>query len=540
MNAPASPFAPRLSAALEGVLPGDAIARAKVAAQAADTRLDQALLNLGLVPEAMLGEVLARDFGVVSAAEPDLPAVPILAELLPARYLGAAGLLPLRATADELVLAMLDPFDDFAATAIALKTGRAVVRKSITRQLYDRAFAALYEGEMPLLDDLPEGDRGAPDAGDLEILRDAASDAPVVRFVQSALLGAIERRASDIHLRPTRHGAEMLFRIDGDLVTQSPPDGRAFPSVISRLKILANLDISERRLPQDGRIRFNIGGQPVDIRISTMPHIHGEGAVLRVLAREIAASSLADLGFSASIEAGLDQLFSAADGLILVTGPTGSGKTTTLHAALKHLLRPDLNVVTIEDPVEYRIDGAVQIQVDDKVGLTFPRVLRSLLRQDPDIILVGEIRDAETARIAVQAALTGHLVLATLHTNSAPAAIPRLVDMGVEPYLLAAVLRGVLAQRLVRHVCPDCQGGTGRSKCSACGGSGYRGRIAVGELLTLTASWTERLAANLDLDTAEREQLRAMGYRPLAEDALDRVRAGEIRAEDLRGLIDVG
>ena len=518
-HATAQLFAPVLSAVLDsgGPVSASDLARAKKAAEAAHGRLDQALVGLGLLSEAQRGELLAQLFDVDLLRPEEAPAEPVLPELLRAGYLASAGVLPVRVDTQSLVLAMLDPFDDFVASALALKTGRQVRRKRIARAEFDTLFSALY-GVNETGSNLSETGSPEPESGDIDVLRDAASDAPVIRFVQEAIASAVGQGASDIHLRPTRAGAEMLFRIDGELVAQAGPEGRSLPSVVSRLKILANLDISERRLPQDGRIRSNVAGRPVDIRLSTMPHVLGEGAVLRLLSRELAAGSLPELGFSPAIGSGLEALFAAADGLVLVTGPTGSGKSTTLHAALKQLIRPGLNVVTIEDPVEYRVDGAAQIQVDEKLGLTFPRVLRSLLRQDPDIILVGEIRDGETARIAVQAALTGHLVLATLHTNSAPAAVPRLIDMRVEPYLLAAVLRGVLAQRLVRRA----------------GG----GRAAVGELALLDAALTARLATG-PIDATLRERLAANGYRPLIEDARQRFEAGELDAADIKGLADV-
>lgn len=530
-------FATKLAAFLsqqDAVRPDD-LARARAAAEIADKRLDQALLDLGLLTEAALRDVLVQQFGVADVLPGELPRAPVLPDDLSPHYLATAEALPLSAAGDILALAMVDPFDDFTATAIGLKTGRSVVRRRISRQRFEAAMADVY-GAAFAPEVNPADEAAEVSTGDVELLRDAASDAPVIRFVQDALRAAVEQTASDIHLRPMRGGAEMLFRVQGELVQQAPPELRQFASIISRLKILAGLDISERRLPQDGRIRANVAGRPVDIRISTMPHIHGEAAVLRLLSRELAVSGLGELGFSPAIQSQLETLFTAADGLILVTGPTGSGKSTTLHAALKQLIRPDLNVVTIEDPVEYRVDGAAQIQVDEKIGLTFPRVLRSLLRQDPDIILVGEIRDAETARIAVQAALTGHLVLATLHTNSALAAVPRLVDMGVEPYLLGAVLRGVLAQRLVRRLCTHC-GGSG---CGRCNDSGHAGRVAIGELLLLDANLSEALAQSLELAPAQQERLRQAGYRPLREDADDRVRSGEIAAADLVGLIDVG
>lgn len=512
-------FGPILFAALEsgGSISSTDLARARRAADEAGERLDQALVGLGLLSEAERGELLERLFGVEVLGGDEMPAEPVLPELLSPRYLLAASVLPVRADTQMLILAMVDPFDDFASSALALKTGLHVRRKRIARAEFAIAYASLY-GVEAIAAELAEVEPAEAQSGDIDVLRDAASGAPVIRFVQQAIASAVAQGASDIHLRPTRVGAEMMFRVDGELVPQTAPDGRSLASIVSRLKILANLDISERRLPQDGRIRSNVAGRPVDIRLSTMPHVYGEGAVLRLLSRELAAGNLSELGFSSTIDAGLARLFSATDGLVLITGPTGSGKSTTLHAALKQLIRPGLNVVTIEDPVEYRVDGAAQIQIDEKLGLTFPRVLRSLLRQDPDIILVGEIRDAETARIAVQAALTGHLVLATLHTNSAPAAVPRLMDMGVEPYLLAAVLRGVLAQRLVRK-----PGG---------------GRVAVGELALLDAALTERLATGAT-DTPLRERLAETGYRPLIEDARQRVANGDIDEAELRGLADV-
>jgi general secretion pathway protein E len=393
----------------------------------------------------------------------------------------------------------------------------------------------------------PEKDILHSDA-DVTALRDSASDAPVVRFVQETIRAAVAEGASDIHLKPLPHGAEMFFRIDGRLERRRAPEAALYASVISRTKILANLDIAERRLPQDGKLAVTVAGETIDVRVSTMAHVHGEGAVLRLLSRQLVRTSLGDLGFSPHIEMGLQRLMAMSEGLIVVTGPTGSGKSTTLHALLQQLVRPDLNIVTVEDPVEYRVDGISQIQVDEKVGLTFPKILRSLLRQDPDIILIGEIRDAETASIAVQAALTGHLVLATLHTNSALAAVPRLIDMGVEPYLLAAVTKGVLAQRLMRRRCTE---GTDAPRtdlrlvpdhatamlhdphCSHCGGSGYAGRVAVGELALLDSELVEALAVSLTLPRDLELRLQRNGFVPMREDAAARMRAGEIIADDL-------
>jgi len=511
-------FAPYLPALLEPLLRREEIDRARAAAEVADQRLDLALRQLGVMSDAAMREVLRDGFGVNDTPAAEMPGEPILVEQLRPAFLAHTGVLPLRVADGLLTLGMLDPFDDFTANAIALKIGCRVSRQGLTVAQLQMALAAIYRFEVPATDDHATATDARGD--DVEMLRDAASDAPVIRLVNELLLSASRQGASDIHLRPGQSGPISQFRINGELVLQQPPPAALYPSLVSRLKILANLDISERRLPQDGTIRTSIVGRPVDIRISTMPHLLGEAAVLRLLARDLAASRLADLGFSPVIEAGLERLFTASDGLILVTGPTGSGKSTTLHAGLHQLIRPGLNIVTIEDPVEYRIEGIAQIQVDEKIGLSFSRALRSLLRQDPDIILVGEIRDTETARIAIQAALTGHLVLATLHTNSAPAAVPRLIDMGIEPYLLAAVLRGVLAQRLVR------------ARAGAT-------RVAIGELLVTNADLTTLLAVPGN-PIERRAALAAAGYRPLLDDAEARIASGEIERRDLLGLVDAG
>ena len=418
----------------------------------------------------------------------------------------------------RVVLAMVDIADDFSADALRLRIGVEVARTQVS----DAQFRHLLSERHG-----PEAEAHAQGGGrasvEMSVEPDATDDgdAPVIRFIQSALSEARARGASDIHLTAAARRCAMTFRIGGELVEAQAPPVELFSNVISRLKVLANLDISEKRLPQDGRIRANVNGSAIDLRISTMPHIHGEGAVLRLLAREPAVTSLSELGFSSSLAQRLRQVLQRHDGLFLVTGPTGSGKTTTLHAALRELTRPGVNIVTVEDPVEYRIDAIRQVQVDERIGLTFPVVLRSLLRQDPDVILVGEIRDGETARIAIQAALTGHLVLATLHTNSALGAVSRLIDMGVEPFILGAVLRGAMAQRLVRRPV------------------GGAARVAIGELVIFDEALTALIARGGMANEVE-AHLAAQGYQAIHADARSRIAAGELRAQDVAAVLHDG
>ncbi|TSE31490.1 GspE/PulE family protein [Tepidimonas charontis] len=315
----------------------------------------------------------------------------------------------------------------------------------------------------------------------IEDLLEAADDAPIIRMLNALLTQAVRERASDIHIEPYERHSSVRFRIDGTLREVVQPNRALHAALISRLKIMAELDIAEKRLPQDGRISLRLGGRAVDVRVSTLPSAHGERAVLRLLDKSEGVLSLEALGMHGGTLEHFVRLIQQPHGIVLVTGPTGSGKTTTLYAALSRLDADRLNIMTVEDPIEYELPGIGQTQVNPKIDLTFAQALRAILRQDPDVIMIGEIRDRETAQIAIQASLTGHLVLATLHTNDAPSAVTRLVDMGVEPFLLSSSLLGVLAQRLVRKVCPACHG-TG---CPACGHSGYQGRQGIFELMTV-------------------------------------------------------
>ncbi|TSE30285.1 Flp pilus assembly complex ATPase component TadA [Tepidimonas taiwanensis] len=362
----------------------------------------------------------------------------------------------------------------------------------------------------------------------IEDLLESADDAPIIRMLNALLTQAVRERASDIHIEPYERHSSVRFRIDGTLREVVQPNRALHAALISRLKIMAELDIAEKRLPQDGRIGLRLGGRAVDVRVSTLPSAHGERAVLRLLDKSEGVLSLEAVGMQGETLQRFEQLIHQPHGIVLVTGPTGSGKTTTLYAALSRLDAQRLNIMTVEDPIEYELPGIGQTQVNPKIDLTFAKALRAILRQDPDVIMIGEIRDRETAQIAIQASLTGHLVLATLHTNDAPSAVTRLVDMGVEPFLLSSSLLGVLAQRLVRKICPACRG----AGCEACGASGYQGRTGLFELMPVDDAVRALIHAGA-AEAALRERAQALGMVPLrqAGDAL--VAQGVTTAEEV-------
>ncbi|GBQ87695.1 GspE/PulE family protein [Asaia krungthepensis] len=482
-----------------------ALDRASRAAEQNGGRLDQVLLQLGLVSEAVMAASYAELLSIPLVAQIDYPQDPILPEQVTARFLRDAHALPVAVDGNRLILAMRDPFDRFTPRALSLATGLSVAPCVALPVELDAAIDRLYpRDEAATAADSPEE---APLEDDAERLKDLASEAPVIRLVNQIVNRAVETRASDIHIEPFEDRLRVRYRYDGILHEVETLSAQLIPAIISRVKIMARLDIAERRLPQDGRIKLVVRGHEVDFRVSTIPSLHGETLVLRVLDRSSTVFDYARLGLQPAIVERLRSLLTLPNGIVLVTGPTGSGKTTTLYTGLTDLNAVTRKVVTIEDPVEYQLAGINQVQVKPQIGLDFAALLRAILRQDPDVIMVGEIRDRETAQIAVQAALTGHLVLSTLHTNSAAAAIIRLRDMGVEDYLMTAVLRGVLAQRLVRRLCPVCKTGytptqtlidtlglerlsPGREirlyhavGCAACRHTGYRGRLAVAELL---------------------------------------------------------
>ena len=530
-----------------------AIERARRVAAETGQRLDHVLKQLGLLSERDLAEAYAALAGVRLAAADQYPSEPLFPERLQPRFLRAAGVLPVRLEEGVLVLAMTDPFDAFTARAVAMASGHMVAIEVAVPIELEAAIERLYP-ESGREEEALLSAEAAPLEEDAERLRDLASEAPVIRLVNQIISRAVEARASDIHIEPCVDRVRVRYRRDGVLSEVESQPVRLAPAITSRIKIMARLDIAERRLPQDGRIRLAIRGQDVDFRVSSVPALHGETVVLRVLDRSAVAFDYARLGLSPQVVGKLEATFALPNGMVLVTGPTGSGKTTTLYTGLLGLNSGTRNVVTIEDPIEFQLPGINQIQVKPQIGLNFAHLLRSILRQDPDVIMVGEIRDLETAEVAAQAALTGHLVLSTLHTNSAAASITRLRDMGLEDYLITAVLRGVLAQRLVRRLCPECRraqaappelagrlgiGHEGREVllwhavgCPACRGSGYQGRMAVAEFLVPDAGIESRIFARSDEAEIERAAI-AGGMTPMFQAGLAAVQAGETTIEEL-------
>ncbi len=429
-------------------------------ANAAHEKLGSVLTRMGMISGRDLAEALARQRGWIIVESSEFPELPILEETISPRFLQEAQAIPVTETESEVVLAMTDPSDQFTLRALAAATQKNIVAKLLSSTDFDTVYEKLYgSGKSSMgqiVDNIATRD-DEQDFGDIEQLKDLASEAPVIRLVNLIINHALERRASDIHIEPFENRLIVRYRIDGVLHETESPPRRLSAAVISRIKIMATLDIAERRLPQDGRIKLRVQGKEIDLRVSTVPTMHGESVVMRILDKGGVALDFHALGFDEDNLKVFIAILEQPHGILLVTGPTGSGKTTTLYTALDRLNKPDVKILTVEDPVEYQMAGINQIQVKPQIDLTFANALRSIVRQDPDVIMIGEIRDLETAQIAVQSALTGHMVLSTIHTNDAAATINRLLDMGVDDYLLTSTIVGIQAQRLVRTLCPHCK-----------------------------------------------------------------------------------
>lgn len=520
-------------------------------------KIGKLLVDLGYVSERDCLAIVSEHLGVAALSQADYPKVPVLENVFTLRFMKQCKFVPVALENNILTLAMTDPRDNSTLDSIRQATRYEVkallgAESEITdtlEKLYGSASSTLGR----IIEGIDEGNlENLPDEiEDIEQLKDLASEAPVIRLVNLLISKAIEQRASDIHIEPFEKDLKVRYRIDGILHDVESPPKKLKAALISRVKIMSKLNIAERRLPQDGRIKLKVLGKDIDLRVSTLPTMYGESVVLRILDKS--NTSLYDirrLGFPEDSLREFESLIQRPHGIFLVTGPTGSGKTTTLYSALSAINLPDKKIITIEDPIEYQIDGVNQIHVNTQINLTFATGLRHIVRQDPDVIMVGEIRDLETAEIAIRAALTGHLVFSTLHTNDAPSAITRLIDMGAADYLIASSLLGVLAQRLIRVICPSCKTEVqpvpemlkeigfrhGKSQkepdrffegrgCDRCGNTGFIGRIGIYELMPVNDDIRKLMVGKVDSGLIRKKAL-ASGMRSLRDDGWLKVRQG--------------
>jgi len=523
--------------------------------QRAGRALGRVLVEQGVLTESQLVAALAEQIGLRFVDLSDYPVDGAAIASVPSAVCRRYNALPIGYDEGKLLVAMSDPANVFAIDDIRSLTGREVRPVVATKSDVVSAINRYHRVDGDL-DDLSMAMDSTESEDDLASVKEVVEDAPIVKFVNLLITQAIQDRASDIHIEPTERDLRVRFRIDGVLheIMRSPKNIQS--GVVSRLKIMAEINIAERRVPQDGRLSVVANGKKIDLRVATLPTVWGEKVVMRVLDNSTAMLKLSDLGFMEGNYERYSQSFTKPYGMILVTGPTGSGKSTTLYATLNIVSRPEINVITVEDPVEYRIPGINQVQTNTKAGLTFASALRSILRSDPDVVLIGEIRDHETSQIAIEAALTGHLVLSTLHTNDAPSAIVRLTEMGVEPFLVGSALDCVLAQRLARRLCSKCREEYTPDRdalvsarfpwedgadlptfyravgCSACSKTGYRGRLALHEVMPVTEE-IERLtverASAVEIGRVAREQ----GMQTLRDDGMAKVLAGVTTLEEI-------
>ncbi len=554
-----------------GLLDTFAVRRAQRAQSQSGERFDLVLTRLGLLTESQLSEILCEHLGLVAASAADFPEAALFPEQLSIAFLKSSRMLPIQDHAQEqgeaqeqgdaVVVAIADPFNTEALSALSFLLKRPIECRLATAGDIDHAIDRLYGPKHAPASRADIATRSAADDGtddDVRRLEDLASEAPVIKLVQELVVRAVEQQASDIHIEPREDCVRVRYRIDGVLHTVETLPLSVRLAMSSRIKVMAQLNIAERRLPQDGRIKVVVRGRDIDLRVSTMPTMCGESVVLRILDRSSVALDFSRLGFEGAGLAHFKQLLAEPNGIILVTGPTGSGKTTTLYTALGALNDSGRKLFTVEDPIEYQLTGVNQIQVNARIGLSFASALRSMLRQDPDIIMIGEIRDLETAEIAIRASLTGHLVLSTVHTNSAAATITRLLDMGVEDYLLGSSLKGVLAQRLVRRLCASCAAPAEISQplrvrlaelgappeeiaaqrikhalgCKVCRNTGFAGRTVIYELLTLTDAVRDTVLRRGSERALEDAAISA-GMTTMLSNGLSKVLAGETTLEEV-------
>lgn len=513
------------------------------------------MVRLGLVSAQDMAELQQRATGLDMVTKEDMLGPPILTDLFTDKFLRNAYVLVLSEDDEHLTVAMADPGDEFTRQAIALASGKTVtVRIATTTQIENVLDMSAGSDKSKLADIVEEyGDEHDINADSVEHLRDMASEAPIIRLVDVIINQAINLRASDIHIEPFENQIKLRYRIDGVLRDVDPLSSKSIAAIISRIKIMAKLNIAEHRLPQDGRIHLRTQGRLIDFRVSTVPTLYGESLVLRVLDKQHVTLDFDTLGFTEQLRAKIEAMLGLSRGIILVTGPTGSGKTTTLYTALQSLNTIDKKIMTVEDPVEYQLEGINQIQVRPQIGLNFSSALRSIVRQDPDIIMIGEMRDLETANIAVQSALTGHLVFSTLHTNDAGSSVTRLLDMGIEDYLLTSTLNGILSQRLVRVLCTHCReiytplaevieefnlGDQDdirfyrAGSCSECQQGGYTGRSMIGELFILTDPIRHLILSHADGAAIENAAIES-GMEPMQRNGIRKVLEGTTTIEEV-------
>jgi general secretion pathway protein E len=540
-----------------GRLKDNDLARARrLHEEAPEGTLTALLARLGLVSERELAEAWAERLNAPLLAARDAPEMPPVDLDISVRFLKQQHVVPVRQGDDGLALMVSDPADTYPLHAVRLAAGKPVALCIGVRSEIDDLIERYYGQGRSAMGTIVENlDGSAAEEDDVEHLRDLASEAPVIRLVNLILQRAVEQRASDVHIEPFENRLKVRYRIDGVLHEVEAPPSSSTAAVISRVKIMAKLNIAERRLPQDGRIQLRVQGKELDLRVSTVPTSFGESVVMRILDRETVVFDFASLGFTENFRERFVEVLQRPHGILLVTGPTGSGKTTTLYTALSKINTPGVKIITVEDPVEYQLEGINQIQVKPQIGLDFANALRSIMRQDPDVIMIGEMRDLETCRIAIQSALTGHLVLSTLHTNSASGGVTRMLDMGVEDYLLGSTVNGILAQRLVRRLDPDTaiayeappevikefelekytderpirlwKPGT-----SASNPTGYRGRRAILEFLVMSDTLRRLVMQHADASEIER-QARAEGMRTMYEDGIAKAVAGITTIEEV-------
>jgi type IV pilus assembly protein PilB len=538
-----------------GLVTSDELADAYEEHQRVGRSLGRVLVERGVLSESQLVAALAQQIGLTFVDLAEFPVDASAVARVPDAVCRRYSALPIAYEDGRLVVAMADPANVFALDDMRSITGLDVKPVVATRADVVAAINRFHRAEQDL-DDLTTELVGTDEDDDLANMREVVEDAPIVKFVNLLITQAVQDRASDIHLEPTERDLRVRFRIDGVLheVMRSPKNIQN--GVISRLKIMAEINIAERRVPQDGRLSVQVQGKKVDLRVATLPTVWGEKCVMRILDNSTAMLRLSDLGFRDVNYRRYAESFVKPYGMILVTGPTGSGKSTTLYATLNIVSRPEINVITVEDPVEYRLAGINQVQVNNKAGLTFANALRSILRSDPDVVLIGEVRDHETAQIAIEAALTGHLVLTTLHTNDSPSAITRLTEMGIEPFLVGSALDCVLAQRLARRLCEKCKEPytptpeslvearfpwndgeplptLHRPKgCTACSKTGYRGRLALHEIMPVSEE-IERMAVERASAVTIANMARQQGMETLRDDGMAKVIGGVTSLEEV-------